>query len=87
MVLNRILEAKKSEKCLDEKNAKITKKSHAYKGYAIIYNITILYNFNHELQSAIKNKLIDLLSELRGFKFVTTLEIESDDEINIAFSI
>ena len=92
MVLNRILEVKKSEKCLDEKNAKITKKSHAYKGYAIIYNITILYNFNHELQlrdteSAIKNKLIDLLSELRGFKFVTTLEIESDDEINIAFSI
>ena len=93
MVLNRILEGKKSEKCLDEKNAKITKKkSHAYKGYAIIYNITILYNFNHELQlrdteSAIKSKLIDLLSELRGFKFATTLKIESDDEINIAFSI
>ena len=94
MVLNRILEGKKSEKCLDEKNAKITKKkkSHAYKGYAIVYNITILYNFNHELQlrdteSSIKNKLIDLLSELRGFKFATTLKIESDDEINIAFSI
>ena len=37
--------------------------------------------FNSELQrndteSAIKNKLIDLLTELRGFKFVTTLLLE-----------
>ena len=77
---------------MDEKNAKITKKSHAYKDYAITYNITILYNFNPGLQlkdteSAIKNKLLDLLPELRGFKFVTTLEIESDDENNITFSI
>ena len=37
--------------------------------------------FNTELQlkdtdSTIKNKLIDLLSELRGFQFVTTLVLE-----------
>ena len=46
--------------------------------------------FNPELQlkdteSAIKNKLIDFLTELNGFKFVTTLAIvfkktESDDK-------
>ena len=41
-------------------------------------NVEILNSFNPELQlkqseSAIKSKLIDLLSELRWFKFVTTL--------------
>ena len=48
-------------------------------------------SFNHKLQLknteyAIRNKLTDLLSELRGFKFVTTLviefkKIESDDAV------
>ena len=55
-----------------------------------IYKVEILIFFNPELQlkdteSAIKNKLIDLLPVLRGFKFVTTFilefkKIESDDE-------
>ena len=72
------------------KNAKITKWSHTYEGCASTYNVEILNSLNPELQlkdieSAIKNKLIDLLSELRGFKFVTTLvleskKIESNDE-------
>ena len=67
-------------------NAKITNRSHAYKGDMSTYNVEI----NHELQlkdteSAIKNILIDSLSELRGFTFVTTLvlefvKIEGDDE-------
>ena len=57
------------------------KKCHAYKGYASLYNVDISNYFNPELQltdteSATTNKLIDLLSELRGFKFVTTLVIE-----------
>ena len=49
------------------------KRSHAYKGYACIYSVKILNSLNPELQlkdteSAIKNKLIDLLSTLRRFK-------------------
>ena len=54
------------------KNVKITKRSHSYKGYASFYNFNILNSFNPEIQlkdteSAIRNKLTDLLSELRGF--------------------
>ena len=60
-----------------KKNANITKWAHAFKGYASSYNAEILNSFNPELQlkdteSAIKNKLKNLLSELRGFKFMTT---------------
>ena len=56
----------------------ITKQSHAFQGYASSYNVEIMSVFNSELQlkdieSAIKNKLIDLLSELKGSKFVITL--------------
>ena len=56
-----------------KKNAKI-KSSHAYKGYASIYNVEFLNSFNPELQlkdteSAVRNKLIDLFSDLKGFKF------------------
>ena len=63
------------------KNAKITKRFHAYKGYASTYSVERLTSFNSELQlkyteSAIKNKLIDLLSVFRGFQFVTTLVLE-----------
>ena len=48
------------------------------KGYASTYSAKILNSFNSELQFkdtqfAIKNKLIYLLSELKGFKFITTL--------------
>ena len=72
-----------------KKNAKIIKRSHAYKDYASTCNVKILNCFNLELrlkntEFAIRNKLKDLLTKLRGFKFVTTLiidfrKIESDD--------
>ena len=66
---------------MNEKNVKITKGLHAFKGNASSYNFEILNSFNPKLQlkdaeSAIKNQLIDLLSELKGFKFVTTLVLE-----------
>ena len=80
----------KKYKIFGSKNAKITKRSHAYKGYVSTHNVEILNSFNSELQlkdteSSIKNKPIYLSSELRGFKFVTTLvlefkEIQNDDE-------
>ena len=60
------------------------------KGYANTYSVKILNDFNPELQlkdieNAIRNKLIDLLTELKGFKFMMTLvlefkKIESDDK-------
>ena len=59
-------------------------------GFASSYNVEFLNSFNPELQFkdaefAIKSKIIDLLTELRGFKFVTTLvlvfkKIESEDK-------
>ena len=60
------------------KYAKITKQVHAFKSFASSYNVKILNSFNFDLQlkddeSAIKSKLIDLLTQLKGFKFVTTL--------------
>ena len=90
MVLTAPYIAKQKKFFLDEKNAKITKQSHAYRGFASTYNFKILDSFNPELQlkdteSGIKNKLVNLLSELRGFKFLTILvaefkKIENDDE-------
>ena len=61
-----------------KKNIKITKQEHAFKGYASTYNVEILNSFNPELQlkdteSTIKSKLIELLTQLKGFKFVKTL--------------
>ena len=58
------------------------KRSHVDKSYASSYNVDILNSFNHELQFknteyTVRSKLIDLLSKLRGFKFVTMLVIES----------
>ena len=66
---------------MNEKDAKIAKRSHAYKGYASTYSVKILNLVNPELQLKdiaypIKNTLIDLLSELRAFKFVTILVLE-----------
>ena len=92
MVLAKILIAlyrlkqKKGENFLDEKNAKITKRTHAYKGYASTYSVEILNSFNPELklkdtESTIKSKLIDLLSELRWFKFVTISVLELKKKI------
>ena len=62
-------------------NAKITKRLHAFKSYESSYNVKILNSFNSELQLkdvefSIKNKLIDLLTELKDFTFVTTLVLE-----------
>ena len=64
------------------------KKKNKKNGYAYSYNAKILNYFNPELQlrdieSVIKNILNKLLTELRGFKFVTKLilmfkKIESD---------
>ena len=74
---------------MNEKNVKITKRALAFKGYASSYNVEIL-NFFPELQlkdteSAIKNKLTELLTQLKGFKFVAALvlmfkTIESKDK-------
>ena len=68
----------KSERFLNEINAKITKREHAFKGYGTSYNVETLNYFNPEqqlkdIESAIKSKLIELLIQLKGFKFVTTL--------------
>ena len=67
----------KSENFLNEKNVEITKWAHAFQGFASSFNVETLNSFNPELQvkdpeSAIKSKLIDLLTDLRWFKFVTT---------------
>ena len=66
---------------MNRKKAKVTKRSHAYKGYASSYNVDILKFFYLELQlkdieSAIRNKPINLPTELRRFKFVTTIAME-----------
>ena len=68
----------KRENFLNEQNIKIIKQEHVFKSYASTYNVDILNSFHPELQLkdtefAIKSKLIDLLSELKGFKYVTKL--------------
>lgn len=73
-------ETTKHEIFFDEKNAKIMKRTHAYKCYASSYNVNILNPFNLEIQfknteSAIINRLKHLLTELRGFNFAKTLVI------------
>ena len=40
----------RSENLLNEKNVKIAKREHAFKGYASTYNNGILNSFNPELQ-------------------------------------
>ena len=70
---------KKVSEIFDEKKkAKIIKRFHAYKSFASTYSLEIFNSFNHELQfkdteHAIRNNLIDLLTELKGFKFVKIL--------------
>ena len=68
-----------------------TKQEHAFKGYASAYNIEVLNSFNPKLQlkdieSTSKSNLIELLTQLKGFKFVTTLvlvfkTIEIEDKV------
>ena len=80
----------KSENFLSQKNVKITKRKDAFKGFASIYNVEILNSFNPELQlkdteSAIRSKLIELLTQLKSFKLVKTLflvfrKIEREDK-------
>ena len=60
-------DTKKGKSFLNEKNIKITKWAHAFKGFASSYNVEILNSFNPELklkdsESSIKSKLIDLLN-------------------------
>ena len=66
------------------------KRSHVYKGYENTYNVEIMNSFNPELQlkdteSAVRNLLKDLLTELRDFNLVVILvlqfkKIERDEE-------
>ena len=75
---------------MNEKNIRLTKRVHAFKGYANSYNLKILSSFIPELQlkdteSAIKSKLMDLLTQLKGFKFMTTIvlvlkKVKKDDK-------
>ena len=64
---------------------KIAKQEHAFKGYASTYNVGTLSFFNPELQfkdtiSATKSKLVELLTQLKGFKFVTTLDFSVQND-------
>ena len=57
-------EIKKIEKFLNEKNAKIMKRSHSYKSYTTTYSVGILNHFNPEqllkdTEYASRNKLMD----------------------------
>ena len=68
----------KKWKFLNEKNVKITKGALVFKGYASSYNVEILSSFNPELELrdtkfAIKIKLIELLTQLKDFKFMIVL--------------
>ena len=63
---------------LNEKNIKLTKRGHAFKGYTRTYNVKIRNSFNLEIQfkdtdSTIRNKLIELLTQLKDFKFMASL--------------
>ena len=56
----------------------MAKRVHTFKGFGSSYNVEILNSFNRELQlkdteSAIKSKLIDLLTPWKGIKFFTKL--------------
>ena len=71
----------KSTNFFDEKNTKITKQSHAYKGYASCSSVRISNNVNTDLQLkdaeyGIRNSLIDLVTRLKGFQFVTKLVLK-----------
>ena len=63
-----------------QKTWTITKRAHAFKGYASSYNVETLNFFNAELQlkdneSVIKSNLIELVTHLKGFKFTTILTL------------
>ena len=69
------------------KNIKITKQAHAFKNYALSYNVEILNSFNPGLQlkntePTIKNVVKYLLNELGGFKFFITLFFKFKKTVN-----
>ena len=78
----------KKWKFFKRKNVKRTKRKHAFKGFSSTYNVEIFNSFNPELQlkntdSAIKSKLVELSTQLKGFRFMTTLvfnKTESEDK-------
>ena len=64
---------------MSKKDVKLTKREHAFKDYASTYNVDILNLFNSDLQlkdieTAITSVLIELLTQLKRFQFVTTLQ-------------
>ena len=71
----------KSEIFLNEKCIKI-KAEDAFKGFASTYNVGILNSFNPELhfkdtESAIKSKLIELLTQLKRFYWQFLFKLKS----------
>ena len=63
------------------KNAKITKRAYAFKGYVNSYNVEILSSFNPELQlkeieSAIKSKLIESEDKAKYDTFYSSSKAE-----------
>ena len=63
------------------KKEKAKKQSHAYEGYASTYNVEISNSVNPELQlqdakSTIRDKLRDLLTELKKIELVTAMVLE-----------
>ena len=75
---------------MNEKNIMKAKPKIFLKAMQAFHNVEILTSFNPELkfkdtESAVKSKLIELLTELKGFKFMTALvlafkKIESEDK-------
>ena len=72
---------------MSRKNVKITKRAHAFKGYASTYNVKILNSFNSKPQlKDTEDTEYTKDTELREFKSVTTLvlvlkvKIESEDK-------
>ena len=80
----------KKWKIFKQKNVKVTKREHPFMSFISTYNLEILNSFSPELQhkdtgSVINSKLLNLLTQLRGLRFVTTLvlvfkNIESEDK-------
>ena len=71
-------DTQKSLNSLNKRNIKTAKQVHSFKDYASTYNAETLNSLNSELQlkdteSAFKSKVIQLMTQLRGFKLVTTL--------------
>ena len=70
------------------KNAKLTKWANVFKNHAHTCNVEILNSFNPDLQPritefVIKNKLKNLLNELKGFKFVIILSLNKKKQYTL----